>query len=278
MDDKLDQLFQEAQDLLDEGKYTESIQLINQMIEINPDDYQNYFNKALALYYQNNYTEAEATFQKAIDIKPDFDQAMAFKALCMTPEDALIYLNQELESQPELIELYFMKGVTLSELEKHSEAIETYQEGLQYGLTREDIIKPVAENYYAQENYTESKKLYTEILENNPEDPVSWVMLAESEASLKEYTSALSHIEKAIRLDPELDVAYFTKGNLLYTQDQLEEALKNYIQAYQLDPSYEQAHTAIMTLLKELNREEEIRNYPLEEEEPCACGGTHHHH
>ncbi len=86
-----------------------------------------------------------------------------------------------------------------------------------------------------------------------------WINEGSALYDLKRYEEALAAYEQAIRLDPNVAVAYNNKGNILYDLKRYKEALAAYEQAIRLDPNYAYAYHGKGLALDKLRRSKEAQ-------------------
>ena len=76
-----------------------------------------------------------------------------------------------------------------------------------------------------------AQSLYSQALEENPEDGDAWQMLAVLHFDRLEIADAERCNSRALALDPDSGAAHNTDGNILKSQDRLREAAKSYERA-----------------------------------------------
>ncbi|MBQ0057467.1 MAG: tetratricopeptide repeat protein [Bacteroidales bacterium] len=98
-------------------------------------------------------------------------------------------------------------------------------------------LQMLAQNYYAADQMTDFENTLKEGMQRIPEE--SWYIryLIQTYIDKKDYTSAKGFLDKAMESDPKNVVFLNTKGWLLETEGNADEALKYYEKAYAIDPS-----------------------------------------
>ncbi|MCF3941851.1 tetratricopeptide repeat protein [Oceanobacillus alkalisoli] len=103
-------------------------------------------------------------------------------------------------------------------MDKNREAIQMMQEG----------------------KYEEAAKLFNELIEENPSDPLGYINFGNLLVELQEAERAERFFLKAINLDDTAATAYYGLGNLYFEQEQFKKANGYFEQA--LDKGLEDAH------------------------------------
>src|SRR6266699_748821 len=86
-----------------------------------------------------------------------------------------------------------------------------------------------------------------------------WMQEGDTLRGLKRYQEALAAYEQAIRLDPNLALAYNDKGDALYDLKRYQEALAAYEQAIHLSPNYALAYHNKSLALSALGKKKEAQ-------------------
>ncbi|MFD1609838.1 tetratricopeptide repeat protein [Oceanobacillus luteolus] len=105
-----------------------------------------------------------------------------------------------------------------------------------------------------EKKYEEAAKLFNEIIEENPSDPLGYINFGNLLVELQENERAERFFLKAIDLDENAATAYYGLGNLYFEQNQFEHAAK-YLQ-HALDKGLEDAHVYYLLGLSLQNKEE----------------------
>lgn len=77
-------VWDKAQEMMDDGRYTDAVTLYSLVIEGNlssPDIYDAYFSRGVAFSYLKKFDNALEDYTKAIELKPDFKEAYLERAL-----------------------------------------------------------------------------------------------------------------------------------------------------------------------------------------------------
>ena len=77
-----------------------------------------------------------------------------------------------------------------------------------------------------EKKYEEAAKLFNEIIEENPNDPLGYINFGNLLVELQENERAERFFLKAIELDENAATAYYGLGNLYFEQNQFEQLQK----------------------------------------------------
>ena len=124
-----------AMRLLKERNLQLATEIYWQILELDANQYEAYYNLGQALAQQGNFDEAIACWQKVIELKPDFwpayqHQGQVHQKLANFPEAISCY-SQALEIKPDLVETYYNLGLCFLQQGSLDEAIASFQQGIQ---------------------------------------------------------------------------------------------------------------------------------------------------
>lgn len=135
--------------LVDEKKYNEGIAMLKECEKIDPKAYTYPYEIALAYTYQEDYKSAISQLEKIKNY--DNIEANYFALLgnnydyLNKPEEAIKIYDEGLKRFPNSGELYLEKGVVLEFDKKYSEAIQSYEKGI-------NVAPNYPSNYYRAAN------------------------------------------------------------------------------------------------------------------------------
>ena len=79
----------------------------------------------------------------------------------------------------------------------------------------------LAIQYMEQGKMEEAAKIFGEMIEENPKDPIGYINFGNVLASMNDTERAIKFFERAIELDPQAATAYYGLGGIYYDQDDL---------------------------------------------------------
>lgn len=156
--------------------FEKALSLQNKVIELEPDNYQGYYNKALTLNSLEQYDEEIKLYDKVLEMEPDNAESWINKGGTLSNqgkfEDGIMCIKRGLEIAPENLIGVTNMGITLCKLGKYDESLRCYENVLRvdFNNTRAIMGKSII---YARKN---------QILE------------------------CLSNLEKVLRINPSLKV------------------------------------------------------------------------
>ena len=126
--------------LMNQGEYNETLQALDNAIQLDPQDADAWYNKGRVLGIKGSYDEAIKAFDKAIEINPRFAQAWYNKGnvlMNLRDYDGAVqaYDKSHKLSPPGLAYTWYYEGIALDKLGKYEEAIQAYDEAI--GITQQ---------------------------------------------------------------------------------------------------------------------------------------------
>ncbi len=222
------------------GKYPEAASTAEKALQLNRENPRAEYWLGRALLAQKRYSEAERHLRHAVVAEsgnPDIhnwlagslnwqsrweEAALEYKeAIRLSPASAYFYSNladnYKKWGRPELAEPNYVKAIELAPADLE---LKRY-----YGVFLAD-----------QQRLGEAKKLFTSILEKEPENWLNSENLAYTLLRLKEFSAAEVLSRKSVALKPQ-EINYVTLGEVLEAQDRPDEALKAFEQAAAVNPT-----------------------------------------
>lgn len=134
-----------AVQLIDEGKFDESITILKECEKIDPTEYAYPYEIALAYTYKKEYQNAIDQLEKIKNynsVQSDYYQLLGNAYdYAGNPEKAITTYSEGLQKFPDAGRLYLEKGVIYESQENYLEAISSYQKGME--------VEPMySSNYY----------------------------------------------------------------------------------------------------------------------------------
>ena len=111
--------------------------------------------------------------------------------------------------------------------------------------------------YYQAGRYIDVEKLSISIIQEFPEHPFAWKVLAVVLNQNGKLRESLVASQKSVQLEPQDSAAHNNLGNTLKVLGRLEESEASYRKAITLKPDFAEAHYNLGNTLKELGRLEE---------------------
>jgi len=125
--DLLEEFFEQAQDLFDEENYEDAISFYDKVLEIDSEDFDALFGKAISLGNIGKHEEAISFYDKVLEIDSEDIDALNGKALALDNigqhEEAISFYDKVLEIDSEDIDALFGRALSLESLGREEEAI-----------------------------------------------------------------------------------------------------------------------------------------------------------
>jgi len=222
------------------GNYEKVVELMTEIIKLNPEDGGAYYNRGNAYVNLEQYKKAIEDFNKTIELNPEDAEAYNNRGLAYYVlkqyDKAIEDCNKAVELNPELAGAYYNRGLAYSDLKQYDKAIKDYNKAIE--------IKPdlaVAYNnrglaYYVLKEYGKAIENYNKAVELNPEYADAYNNRGLAYSDLKQYDKAIKDYNKAIELKPDYAEAWVNKGIALGKLGRYDEELKSYNKAIELKP------------------------------------------
>ena len=236
-------LFDEAHTLRKNGKYALANERYREIINFNKDNAQAVkqydimqsmisdltepkFSRAVRLYRNNDYIQAQALFKEILKMTPNHSKARR-------------YLNLIRNKNSESVEQQYQQALQLYNDKRWSDALtvcenllEIYPDHTETLTLRDDVMTKIyiedqeklGLDYFKNGDYLKAYKIFTRILELNPDNVIAKTYMGECELKLNKKISEI-----------------FRKGMEFYTNGQYELAIQEWDRVLEIDPNYDSA-------------------------------------
>lgn len=113
---------------------------------------------------------------------------------------------------------------------------------LTYGQTQRTILYAQATEYGYRNQFKESERVLSKIIELNPKDSMAYFDRAIMRENLGDTIGAISDLTKAIEIDPKSADNYFLRGMFYKNSNKHKEALSDFEKVNHLDNGNADAH------------------------------------
>lgn len=221
-----------------EGKYEDAIFELNKSVEALPDDQKTrtylakaYFESGKNLLNQKEYDSAKEAFESSLQFNPECAECKSY--------------IEKSKSGPLLA--YRAKGIDYFNRNEFSEAISVFQQYLQVQPDDAEARTYLGKAYfqkalidYNKANYLSAKKGFESAVEYDSKCAKCTTYINQSLESYKE--------------------VHYNKGVAYYGRQQLEEAIDEWKQVYDLDPGYKDVDQNLKRARKLMEKLDQIRN------------------
>jgi tetratricopeptide (TPR) repeat protein len=191
------------------GRCNESLDAINQGLEIDPESDFGYNSLGNTLDCLGRYEEALSAYDKALEL-----------------------LNRTSPQDSESLAIYYTnKGSTLDNFGRYEEAIQVYDQALALDPSYADAHINKGVSLSNLERYEEALQEDQIAISLNPDDPLAHSNKGYDLLSLERYEEAIQAFDQALALDPSYVDAYTGKGDVLNLLGRQDEALLEYDKA-----------------------------------------------
>jgi FkbM family methyltransferase len=230
--------FQQANQLLREGKLEAAVVVYRRAIEQNPNSYLSYQNLGETLGKLGRLDEAVQVYRKAIELKP-----------------AAGWLQKELELLLERLEKPLEAKASPNELSFAVQEKPIFKQKVVNHTTTTEVEPKSAENYYClgEEKLKEGKLEeaiadYHNAISLDPNKYVFYHRLGNALAGLSKLNEAINAYNQALKLNPNYAWSYYHLGIALQTMGKVEEARSCYQKAINIQPNLSKASEKLAQL------------------------------
>jgi tetratricopeptide (TPR) repeat protein len=248
------ELLESLINLYSEGKYSESLALINDLLDQFPYSVDLYNIAGASNAGLRKFDTSIENYKQVIKINPDFADAHnnmgnAFLGKEKLDEAIASYKKATLIN-PDYTEAYLNLGNAFMDKGMIDDAIDNYKEAVKnnpnlaiayYLLAKALEIKGDIEN--AIVNYNKATLIYPDYTE-------AYLNLGNVQMQKNMLDEAIDNYKKVIKINPDNADAFNNLGNALQVKGDLEDAIENYNQAIIINPDYAQAFNNLGSALR----------------------------
>lgn len=189
-----------------------TIEQFEALARLEPKNVENHLLLGRLYRLNNDLLKAEAAFKKAVEVQPDAEEAVTSLAYLYNEEGDSRRAIAVLESVPEgarSAKIYSALGYTQEQQKNYKQAVAAYQKAVELDKENLDAMRGLAQNL-AFDNHPEAAlEQYKAIAEADPQDPQSYLRMADIYRRMGKFDSAVENLKKAAGLVPDsLEVAY----------------------------------------------------------------------
>ena len=212
--DDLEPLFDLAKLRFRQGRATDGDQLLNRATDLRPADPATLHNLAEIRRTQGRYEEAVANYRAALEIDAKFAASHAGLGIALFQwqryEESIAALEQALALQPDLpiagSSPYVFLGRAAWQLGR-PDADEYFARAIQIDPYDREALDHLAMVRFGEQRYEEAFALYRTMAEIVPDSAVTHSNVGATLYHLGRFDEAMESIDRALVLDPELEIA-----------------------------------------------------------------------
>jgi len=243
-------------------EYEQALDVVNQGLKIDNQEISLYVNKAMILLNLGKLDKALAAIEEALEIDDQNPMVLFKKSYLLTEKGeftkALKAINKAIQLDPEHYLSLELKYDILEDLNKFEEAIKTIDQALK--------LKPENVNLYINKSrilcdnlkkYDLALKAVKQGLNVDAKEPSLYINKAMILSNMQRLDAALEAIDKALELDPKNSIILFKKAYLLYEKGEFENAINLIEKAIKLSSHPYYYYLFYVDILAELRRFDE---------------------
>lgn len=238
-----------------QGKFDELINLLKEVISLNPSDPYSYANLGIAFQKLGDLNAAIAAYKKAVELNQNDPNAHlnlgnAFKEQGNL-EAAIKSYTEATFLNPNDPYSFFILGIALQEQGDTSAAIDSYNTSLQHNQNIPEVHNNLGIALNQQGNLAAAISSFTTALELNPNYPEAHNNLGNALEENLDLAAAIISYNKALDLKPNYPEAHYNLGNAFKKQGDQFAAIASYNKALELQPSHLNALNNLGNVLME---------------------------
>src|SRR5260370_35230365 len=177
-----------------------AIEQYERIVKIEPNNVDDHLLLGRLYRLNNDLQKAENELKTAVQLDPNSEEAITTLALLYSEEGDTAHALQVLSSVPATgrsAKLYSALGTTYEQRKDYKNAIDAYKKAIQLDRDNLDAIRGLAQNLLNDGQADAALDQYKVIADANPEDPQTYVRIAEIYRTQGKFDLALDSLKKA---------------------------------------------------------------------------------
>lgn len=222
------------------GELDKARNLLNRMVELEPELVSTYLALANVCYMQEDYKEMAAAAQKAIAIEEGNAAAhyLLGKATQGTNDDimTIAHLTKAIALKEDFMEARLLRGEALLNMQQHKEAMEDIEGILTQTPDDEAALLLRGKVEEASGKTEEAEADYRNVTEMNPFNEQAYLYLGQLFITQKKLPEAIELLDEAIELNPNFAAAYHERGRAKLLNGDKEGSIEDMKKSLELNP------------------------------------------
>jgi tetratricopeptide (TPR) repeat protein len=238
--------------------------IYRQILELNSDCVQAYYNLGTMLVIQEKLDEAIACLQKAVEIKPNFTEAYQNLGYGFQKQgnfsDAIFCYLKVLEFNPDWSETHYQLGICFAEQDKLDEAIACFQKATEIQPNYTQAYCSCGDALLQQGKLEEAIACFKKTIQLNPKFAQAyhkWRDNLAKQGQLDDEINSRNDFLKGLLLQQDSPSVYFLIGNRLATNNNLYGAINCYKKSLTIKPTFIEAKYQLETVLQRKDNQDE---------------------
>ncbi|MGB3496277.1 MAG: serine/threonine-protein kinase, partial [Elainellaceae cyanobacterium] len=241
--------YERADELFQQQRYQKAAESYKSVLQIKSNDYVVWFKYAISLENCQKYNDALDAYTRVVEINDQdylawFRRAKVLETLHRY-QDTIESYNKVIQIQPDNYWAWHDKGHVLELAELYEDAIKAYDRAVQLKAdfqlavdSRKRLLQELKQidRLYHLQHYEEAIASCDEIIKENPEDALAWLMKGMALENSGQYKLAIKSYNRLLRIQPDDHLAWFKRGTLLEKLGLYADAAKSYRQVTKLQP------------------------------------------
>ena len=234
------------------GKTEEAISAYDQVIQLNPEYINVYYNRGRVKGILGQYEDEIADLDEALRLEPNYAEIYLLRGSANVAlnryESAIADIDKSIQLNLDKSIVYlasFLRGFANVVLTHHKSAIADFDETLRLNIDHSHVY-----SVYFLRGYSKSElglheaaiADFDETIKLVPDNAVAYNNRGLMKNKLEQYESAITDCNQCIRLNPDHAWAHTNRGYAKIKLGQLEDALIDCDKAISLDPTLAEAH------------------------------------
>ncbi len=209
-------------------------------------------NQALQSLTAGNFKTAELYLSQALKLGPKNTHVLRFLGVVSAQQKqwgkATEFFKRSIKADPKNAIAYSNLGNVFLELEKYEEAITYYDKAIALEPKYAEAWSNKGNALTKLKRFNEALELYIRAIFLNPEYAEAWCNKGACLGAMQSYDDALLHLNETLKLKPNYPEAWLSIGQIYGDQGFHEQSLKNYLTAYEIDPTIDFIYGLIVHL------------------------------
>lgn len=232
-------LRQKAEELLEEERFQEALEVFDTIARENPEEVDAWFNRAEVLALLDRPAEAGASLDRALKIDPTHKATLReFANLLFEQGDfglAAAHLNKFLKHAPHEAEHWLGRAADLVAEGKATDATLIYNAILEGDATNLSASLALGDLLLAMDDVERADRLYSRALQHHPNSPEAFLKKGLLFNRQGRWGAAVQMFNRALSLRFDYREAWAAKAQVLLTQGKAKEALEAFDRLVALD-------------------------------------------
>ncbi|QBD81783.1 tetratricopeptide repeat protein [Ktedonosporobacter rubrisoli] len=220
----------EGDQLLRKQHYSQALQVFEEVLRLDPNNFYAWNGKGTALYNQGNYRKAYEAYQRATEIDPNNAVVWVSAGLVLNRlerhQQALVHFERALSINPLHVAAWNGKADTQLDLNMPEEALASYEQALAYDPKSFQAWNGLGNARSCLRDFAGAVEAYTQALLVNSRSAVAWGNKAEALIHLGHNRAALDALHEATEMDKGYTRAWLLKADIYDALGNVQEAQK----------------------------------------------------